>query len=86
MPVSRMGTTRAAPLQLDLKPGDVLTSDRIIDRIIILHPGADPLLGIDKGSERSGETMAIIQFRNLDIRNPVMPQGSSDPVTQTVVK
>ena len=66
MPVSRMGTTRAAPLQLQLEPDHVLAFYLSILEMVILDPGANTLLRINKGGQGRGKTILVAQLGHFD--------------------
>ena len=86
MPVTGVGASRAAPLELDLEPGDMLAADGIIDRVIVLDTGADALLGIDKGGEGRGEAMTVVQLGQLDFGYPIVSQRERRAVAETIME
>ena len=86
MPVTGVGTSRAAPLELDLEPGDMLAADRFIDCVIVLDPSADALLGIDKGGEGRREAMTVVQLGQLDFRYPIVAQRERRAVAETIME
>jgi len=51
MPVSDMGTADPAPLELKLKPDGVFDPDGRVLNMVVLNPGTNPLLRINKGGQ-----------------------------------